>query len=92
MDNLFSINQVAFILKVHPLTIRRYIRDGKLKAHKAGGNIRIREADLQEFNKEILPKEPGLNFLKQKRSSVKIFTEVDPIFQLQGKGAGLDID
>ena len=52
MDNLFNVNQAAFILKVHPLTIRRYIKEGRLKALKVGGAIRIREKDLQEFNKD----------------------------------------
>jgi excisionase family DNA binding protein len=37
MDNLLNVNQVAFILKVHPLTVRKYIKDGKLKAIRAGG-------------------------------------------------------
>lgn len=93
MEDLFNVNQVAFILKVHPLTIRRYIKDGKLKAVKAGGNIRVKESDLQDFNKDFLspPRPVFRNINPEKKNPVKIFSEIDPIFQLQGKGASLDI-
>ena len=88
MDNLFSVNQAAFILKVHPLTIRRYIKEGRLKAIKAGGNIRIKEADLQGFNKEFEPKTPEQNSSPFKRLKVsKVFTVDDPFFRLEGRGA-----
>jgi excisionase family DNA binding protein len=89
MTNLFNVNQAAFILKVHPLTIRRYIRDGKLKAVKVGGNVRIDEKDLQDFNKDFTPretlnKEPGI---RQKYNPPKTFSEDDPFLRLQGRGA-----
>ena len=90
MDNLFSVKQAAYILKVHPLTIRRYIKEERLKAVKAGGNIRIKESALNEFNKDFTPKkEPS--FKKIRTTTFKSFTDIDPIFQLQGKGASLDI-
>jgi excisionase family DNA binding protein len=91
VENLFNISQVAFILKVHPLTIRRYIREGKLKAVKIGGNVRIKESDLQGFNKEVSPSETTKRLPREKKTPVKIFNEFDPIFQLQGKGAALNI-
>ena len=50
MENLLNIRQVAFILKVHPLTVRRYIKDGKLNAVRVGGNVRIKESQLLDFN------------------------------------------
>lgn len=90
MDNLFSVKQAAYILKVHPLTIRRYIKDERLKAVKIGGNIRIKESALAEFNKEFTPNKQILKNIPTK-STFKTFNEIDPLFQLQGKGAGLDI-
>lgn len=89
MDNLFSVKQAAYILKVHPLTIRRYIKDERLKAVKVGGNVRIKESALAEFNKELVPVKPQFKTIK--KTSFKVFTEIDPLFQLQGKGAVLDI-
>lgn len=91
MENLFNITQTAFILKVHPLTIRRYIKESKLKAIKVGGNIRIKESDLQNFNKEFVPGSSVKSFYKEKKTPVKVFTEIDPFFQLQGRGAALNI-
>ena len=89
MDNLFSVKQAAYILKVHPLTIRRYIKEERLKAVKIGGNIRIKESALGEFNKDFQPNKSI--FKNIKKTSFKIFNEIDPMFQLQGKGASLDI-
>jgi excisionase family DNA binding protein len=90
MDNLFSVKQAAYILKVHPLTIRRYIKEERLKAVKIGGNIRIKESALAEFNKEFTPNKQIIKNISRK-PTFQTFNEIDPIFQLQGKGASLDI-
>lgn len=91
MDNLFSVKQAAYILKVHPLTIRRYIKDERLKAVKIGGNIRIKESALAEFNRDFTPNKQIIKNVLNKKSTYKTFNEIDPLFQLQGKGASLDI-
>jgi len=91
MDNLFSVKQAAYILKVHPLTVRRYIKEERLKAVKIGGNIRIKESSLAEFNKEFTPNKQILKSLPSRKTTFKSFNEIDPLFQLQGKGASLDI-
>jgi len=90
MENLFNVNQVAFILKVHPLTVRRYIKEGRLKAVKAAGNIRIKETALAEFNKDFshTPKEP---VVKNPMFLSKRFTLEDPLFRLKGRGASLNL-
>ncbi len=86
MDNLLNVNQAAFILKIHPLTIRRYIKEGRLKAIKAGGNVRIKESTLLEFNKDFSP----VSILRlPKRKPDKNFNSDDPLFQLAGRGASL---
>ena len=91
MDNLFSVTQIAFILKVHPLTVRRYIKEGRLKAIKAGGNIRIKEVDLADFNKDFVPNKQLFRGYRERKNPVKIFNEIDPFFQLQGRGASLNL-
>ena len=90
MDSLLSVKQVAYILKVHPLTVRRYIKEERLRAIKSGGNIRIKESDLAEFNKDFKPNKilPGKNL---KQPTFQTFNESDPLFQLRGKGASLDL-
>lgn len=89
MDNFLSVRQVAFILKVHPLTVRRYIKDGKLKAVRIGGNVRISESALQEYSSHEFKPLPRQTFTKLRPA--KVFTEYDPFLQLKGIGAGLKI-
>lgn len=92
MNNLLSVKQVAFILKVHPLTIRRYIGDKRLKAVKIGGNVRIEESELQNFHKDIAPNlQKDKRIFKQSKFAAKIFTTDDPLFRLQGRGASLKL-
>lgn len=90
MDNFLNVNQVAFILKVHPLTIRRYLKEGKLKAVRFGGNIRIKESQLNEFNKEFSPAQKK-EVIKTRIRPAKLFTLDDPLFRLKGRGASLNL-
>lgn len=93
IENLFNVSQAAYILKVHPLTVRRYIRDGRLKAIKVGGNVRIKESQLADFNKEFSPRIPSMKIKgTEQKVPAKIFNDSDPFFQLQGQGAGLNIN
>lgn len=87
LDNFLTVKQAAFILKVHPLTIRRYINEGKLKAIRIGGNIRIKESALENSSKEFSSADKSIH--RQKLSSVKIFSEYDPLLQLNGIGASI---
>lgn len=87
-EQLLNVRQVAFILKVHHLTVRRYIKEGRLKAVKVGGNVRIKESQLSEINKDYSPKRPS-PFRKIQNVPVKVFVEEDPIFRLVGRGASL---
>lgn len=92
MENLLNVNQAAFILKVHPLTIRRYIREKKLKAIKAAGNVRVKESDLVEFNKEyVASKTESKPVLKQKTKPAVAFSVDDPFLRLKGRGASLTL-
>ena len=93
MNNLLSVRQVAFILKVHPLTIRRYIASKKLKAVKMGGNVRIYENDLQEFQRDATSTVITSNevITKIKKEMPKEFTNDDPFLRLKGRGASLNI-
>jgi len=90
MENFLSVRQVAYILKVHHLTIRRYIKEGKLKAVRVGGNVRIKESELQEFHKDLsaAPNQQSI-ILKAKKHSARPFSDIDPLLRLQGRGASL---
>ena len=52
-DELLTIEQVANELKLHPDTIRRYVREKKLKAVRlASTALRIRRSELNRYLKE----------------------------------------
>lgn len=91
MDNFYNVNQSAFIMKVHPLTVRRYIREGKLKAVKLGGNVRIKERDLQSFMRDFEPREQQEQSVFRKVSQQKEFTTADPFLRLKGRAATVEI-
>jgi len=49
MTELFTVREVAKILKCNPQTVRRYIREGLLKAVTLKGEYRIKEEHLNAF-------------------------------------------
>lgn len=93
MEEFYTINQAAVALKVHPLTIRRYIREKKLKAYRVGGNIRIAVNDLRAFTQNFIPRHRQNRAQNQQSSDqdspAKNFSYTDPILGLRGKGLSL---
>lgn len=49
----YSVGQLARMLHMHPKTIQRYIREGKLRAAKIGKSWRVTGHDLSRFTEEI---------------------------------------
>lgn len=65
MENKFyTIDQVAEILDIHHKTVRKFIKEGKLKANKVGKQWRISQIDLEVFteNKNSAIDNKGLIF------------------------------
>ena len=58
-DLLFTPEQVATKLGLHVKTVRRYIRDGELKAVKVGKRYRVTAKALEEFSGVPVDAEPG---------------------------------
>lgn len=48
-EQLLTVQDVAKVLRLNPLTVYGYIRTGKLRAAKLGRYYRISHIDLQEF-------------------------------------------
>ena len=93
MDSYLNVNQAAFILKVHPLTVRRYIRDGSLAAYRAGGSVRIKEDDLRAFTQVVAPAARSVFRLRKSVAvqSSQPFSTDDPFLRLESRGAGFGI-
>ena len=48
-ETLLTVKEVASYLKLNPLTVYAYIREGKLHAVKFGRTYRVSEEDLRLF-------------------------------------------
>ncbi len=47
--DFLTAEEVAEMLKVNIMTIYRYIKAGKIKAHKIGKNFRIEKTEFEAF-------------------------------------------
>lgn len=58
-DRFYTTEQVAKILQLHPFTILKFIKQGKLKGVKLGRRYRIKESDINSFvdAQTVKPKE-----------------------------------
>ena len=92
MDELLTVKQAAIVLKVHHLTIRRYINDGKIKAIRVAGNVRIPLSSIKEFQESYIPSQKAST--KQASAlnnlSTSPFAPNDSLFRLRGRGVSLD--
>lgn len=64
-DHYYTVEEVSTLLKVHPNTVRAWIRQGKLEAIKINTLTRIEQADLETFMKPVV----DVSGLKQKKNS-----------------------
>lgn len=87
-EQLFSVKQVGIFLKVHPLTVRRYIREGKLKAIRIAGNIRVPQSYLDNFSEDVKTTRYGIKPIP-KRIKITEFSLDDAIFRLKGRGLSI---
>lgn len=55
----YSVQEIAGILKLDPVTIRRYIKDGKIRCIKFGKDYRITKENFMEFIKRV-ENNPGM--------------------------------
>ena len=48
-QELYSVKELEKILPITPLTVRAYIRKGKIKGSKIGKNWYVKKKDLEAF-------------------------------------------
>ena len=54
-EQYFTVEQIAQMLQMHPKTVQRYIREGKLRAVKVGKGWRVSGHDLSIFTESAQP-------------------------------------
>ena len=87
MEKYFTTEQVANILQVHPFTILKFIKSGKLKGIKLGRVYRIKESDVQEFLEERMTGSKK-TVKKEELKEEKIDKEVNKSSKLNNKDGG----
>ena len=86
---LLTVQETAQLLRVSPLTIRRYIADGRLSAVRAGKGVRVRKESVDEFVTPVEPKKgrPTASPLRGRPTNAN-----DPLWNIVGivhsKGPG----
>lgn len=51
-NKYYTVDEIAEMIKIHPKTVQRYIREGRLKATKVGKSWRVSGHDLSVFTED----------------------------------------
>ena len=49
----YTINQLAELLEVAEITVRRMVRDGQITFYRIGSQIRINRADVENYLEQV---------------------------------------
>lgn len=49
MDEYLSVKDISSLLKLHIVTVRRWIVSGKLPAYSLGKDYRVKKSDFEKF-------------------------------------------
>ena len=52
VKHVMTVKEIAEFLDVHPMTIYKYVQDGKIPAFKIGANWRIRRGSIKKWMEE----------------------------------------
>ncbi len=80
MADLLTVREIASLCQLHEMTVRRHIREGRLKAVRVGKGVRVRSADLEAYLTSGEEARPAT----RKDIHVQPFTRNDPLFALAG--------
>lgn len=54
-ESYYTVDQISDLLQMHPKTVQRYIREGRLRAVKVGKGWRVSGHDLSVFTESVPP-------------------------------------
>ena|SRR5437763_1151642 len=85
---LLTVSETAELLKVSPITIRRYIADGRLPAVRVGRGMRVERGAIDRVIEPVAPNAAGGGALKkrQQRGHGRVVTGDDPLWEIVGMG------
>lgn len=74
-EKYYTVEQISKMLNIHPKTIQRYIREGKLRANKIGKSWRITGHDLSIFAESTDNRD--LDVIIQSQDKVTVSSVID---------------
>lgn len=83
IEKFFTTEQVANILQVHPFTILKFIKQGKLKGVKLGRVYRIMESDVEAFLESRMTSAPQKKEKQAEPSPQSQVSKQEESFQVQ---------
>ena len=69
MSEFLTIKETAALLRVSPITIRRYIASGELAAERVGRGIRVRREAIEDFVTPVAPRAKHLPLYSENAAS-----------------------
>jgi len=85
---LLTVRETAQLLRVNPITIRRYIADGRLPAVRVGRAVRVQREAIEHFTTPIEPKHRTGKLLPHQG---KPTSADDPIWSIIGIAGDRDL-
>lgn len=79
-ERFYTVDQVSELLHMHPKTIQRYIREGKLRAAKIGKGWRISGHDLSLFTEGVAKTDSEGFGEAPRKSRVQISSVIDIVY------------
>jgi excisionase family DNA binding protein len=79
LKEYYAVDEVAVLLGLHVRTIRRFIREGRLKATRVGRQYRIAEADLSKLVGSDRGKEHAESQSRRRRIVASTTVDIDAI-------------
>lgn len=78
-ETYYSVDQISEMLSIHPKTIQRYIREGRLRASKIGKSWRVTGHDLSIFmeSSKLTVNTKENNTLKKPNKEIKVSSVID---------------
>ena len=77
-----TVQETARLLRVSPVTVRRYIASRRLPAVRVGKGVRVRKEDIEKLPTPIGSEEVA----SPKGRRAKVFTKEDALWRLVGIG------
>jgi excisionase family DNA binding protein len=76
MEDYYTVEQISTMLKIHPKTVQRYIREGKLRATKIGKGWRVAGHDLSAFTESETFETPKLENQAERRVTASAVIDI----------------